>query len=204
MGNCVTGGASGGRSNFMVGETITMSGYKITGGFVTSPSGRSVSVDSYRELTAAELEQLSRLGNVESPVLVGRMVLPRAVADRAIQQRAQEAAAIQKNVPGLEELRAARAHDSDQRDQFMRSMERGTGILRGDPASHTAAEVEKKYPRAAAYLRAEAWSYASNYMKASFGKTAMNEIASGKSYKKAIDDMRKKWRKYTDNQSRYD
>ena len=199
-------GASGGggTSNYSVGETISLAGYKIKGGFVTSPSGRTADVQSYKELSAAEKRQVARMGKVEDPVLVGRMAMPRTVAERAIQQRAQETAAIRKNVPGLEELRAARAHDEAQRDRFSRSVYSGSGRLQGNPSSNTAAEVAKKYPRAAAYLHAESWSYASNDVKASLGTAAKNQIASGKSYKSAISEMERKWKKHLDRKSRSD
>ena len=198
------GRGGGGRQNYTVGQTISLSGYAIKGGFVTSPSGHTMDVKSYRELTAAEKRQVARMGNIEDAVLVGRMAMPRAVAERAIQQRTQETAAIRKNVPGLEELRAARAHDEAQRDRFSRSVYSGSGRLQGKPSSNTAAEVAKKYPRAAAYLHAESWSYASNDVKASLGTAAKNQIASGKSYKSAISEMERKWKKHLDRKSRYD
>ena len=197
------GASGGGTSRYSVGETIRSAGYEIKGGFVTSPSGRTISVENYRELTDAERRQAARLG-VEDPVLVGRMAMPRAIAEQAIEQRTREAAAIRQNVPGLEELRNARAYDETQRDRFSRSVYSGSGRLQGNPSSNTAAEVAQKYPRAAAYLHAESWSYASNDVKASLGRIARNQIASGRSYKSAISEMEKKWKKYLDRKSRSD
>ena len=193
-------GGRGSSGGFSVGETIVVSGYSIRGGSVTSPSGRSQSVDSYRELTATERRQqasaISAAG-INDPVVAGRMILPRAVADSAINQRQRERVSLSRNVPGLPELRAARNYDQSQQESFSRSVYGGSGRLTGNPNSNTYASLAKRYPRAAAYLRAESWSTASNDVKASAGRNAMNAIASGKSYKAAIREMEERWRRHS-------
>lgn len=194
-------GGRGSSGGFSVGETIVVSGYSIRGGSVTSPSGRSQSVDSYRELTATERRQqasaISAAG-INDPVVAGRMILPRHVANSAINQRVQERASTARNVRGLAELRAARNYDDSQRDSFSRSVYGGTGRLTGNPNSHRYATLAKRYPRAAAYLRAESWSVASNDVKAAAGRKAMNAIASGQSYKTAIREMEERWRRHSE------
>lgn len=196
-------GASGGRGGssgstgygFQVGQTISIDGYQISGGYVTTPSGRRQEIQTFRELTQTEKEQAARLG-VKDPVLSGRMALPREVAQRAILQRSQEQEALQRNVPGLQELRAARASDAAERERFRQSVYGGSGRLQGNPASDSAKALEQRYPRAAAYLHAESWSYSRDDVKATLGIKAKNDIASGKPYKTVIDEMEKKWKRH--------
>lgn len=195
------GGSSGltSKESFSVGETVKVGNYKVKDGEVTTKSGKTQSVTGYKELTAQEKEkyksQLEKAG-ISDPVIAGRMILPRNVVETAIRQRESGKRAIEKNVPGLEKLREARRYDDQQRRIFNRSVEGGSGIIRGNPNSTTASGLAKKYPRAAAYLKAESYFNSSNYMKSSFGKEAMNKIANGKSASAAIKEMEKKWRKY--------
>lgn len=194
------GGSSGmsGKS-FHVGETLTIGNYKVKDGEVTTKSGKTQAVTEYKELTAQERQkyksQLEKAG-INDPVIAGRMILPRNVVETAMRQRENEKKAITKNVPGLEKLREARRYDDQQRREFNRSVEGGSGVIRGNPNSSTASSVAKKYPRAAAYLKAESYYNSSNYMKSAYGKEAMNKIANGKSAATAIREMEKKWKKY--------
>lgn len=190
------GSSSSATYGFQVGQTISIGGYQISGGFVTTPSGRRQEIQTFRELTQTEKAQVARMGDIKDPVLAGRMALPREVAERAILQRNQEQAALQRNVPGLEELREARASDAAERERFERSVYGGSGRLQGNPASNSAQALEQRYPRAAAYLHAESWSYSRDDVKATLGVEAKNAIASGKSYKTVIDEMEKKWKRH--------
>lgn len=190
------GGSSGSSrsSGAAYGETITINGYTIKGGYVKSPKGGYGKVSSFRELSSSELAQAKKFG-VDDPVLSESFLLPRKVAQAAIGQRESEANMLKKNVPGLDELRRARDYDSQQRSAFRSSIYRGDGLIRGNGNSNTAAAVEKKYPRAVAYLKAESYTFSSNYRKSAAGRQAMNEIASGKSYKKALKKMEEEWSK---------
>ena len=58
------------------------------------------------------------------------------------------------------------------------------------------AELMDKYPRAKAYLTAEAWSYASHYAKASAGRKALSRILDGQDYQTAIAEMEAEWDKH--------
>jgi hypothetical protein len=53
-----------------------------------------------------------------------------------------------------------------------------------------------KYPRAAAYLKAEKFSYAANSAKSNAGKKALMKILDGKDYTTAIEEMEKEWTAY--------
>jgi len=187
-----------------VGKAITIDGYTIKEGRVKTPKGNEVYVSEYRDMTAQErkdyAEALKKSGIIE-PVIAGRIILPKKIADSAIRQLKAEREAVKTNVRGLEELRKAIDFDNSQRNAFRRSMNRGDGVIRGRAYSSTYKEVAKKYPRAAAYLKAEGYYNSSNYMKSSFGKEAMNKIASGKSASAAIREMEKKWRKYTSSRA---
>lgn len=194
------GGSSGlNNSSVSVGQKIQIGNYVIQGGTVTTPSGKSQFVLDYRELSKQEKEMFAdslKKAGISDAVVSGDTILPRNVAESAINRRKAEKAAIAKNVPGLNELRSAMAYDSEQRSIFNRSVESGSGILKGNPSSKTASAVEKKYPRASAYLTAESFYHSSNHVKASYGKEAMNKIASGKSATAAIKEMKKKWSNY--------
>lgn len=56
-----------------------------------------------------------------------------------------------------------------------------------------------KYPRAAAYLKAESYSYSPNYTKAAAGERAMDCIINGDDYKEAINKMDEEWSSYCDS-----
>ncbi len=194
-------GSSGEResSNFSVGETLSIDGYKISGGTVTTPSGKSQLITDYKEMTDAQKKEMKSAlekAGINDPVVSGRIVLPRSVAQEAINQKNAEKAAYEKNVPGLDELRTAITHDESQRNLFKRSVYSGSGRLSGNPSSETASSVAKRYPRAAAYIKAESYFYSANDVKSSLGKEAMNAIASGKSESAAIKTMERKWEKY--------
>lgn len=199
MGGRGSSGGGSSSSSFSVGKTLSVQGYKIYGGTVTSPSGRSQSITEYKEMTNAEKRkmgaELAKAG-IDDPVVSGRMVLPRKVAQAAIAQKNAEKAAYAKNVPGLNELRTAIAHDEGQRNLFSRSVYSGSGRISGNPTSATASSLAKKYPRAAAYIKAESYFHATNDVKSSLGKEAMNAIASGRPVDATISAMERKWKKY--------
>ena len=58
--------------------------------------------------------------------------------------------------------------------------------------------MEKKYPRAVAYKKAQALADSSNYEMSRIGKEAMDAIASGKSYKKVLEEMERNRKKNAD------
>ena len=62
----------------------------------------------------------------------------------------------------------------------------------------TVEEVSEKYPRAAAYIKADRWSDASHYYKASCGRRAKEAILNGDNYEDVISEMKSAWSKYTE------
>lgn len=95
-------------------------------------------------------------------------------------------------IPGLKELEAAREAQATYREAFARAVDSGDGIYpakpKGDPA-----ELSARYPMAAAMLRAESYSRATNYHKAAAGQKAVERILDGEDWEKAISDMEAEW-----------
>lgn len=57
-------------------------------------------------------------------------------------------------------------------------------------------ELAAKFPRAAAYRKANAWSMASNYIKAGCGRRATEQVLNGEDYAAALADMDREWSDY--------
>ena len=101
-------------------------------------------------------------------------------------------------VPGLEELRAAKNADAEYLDAFDHMMddEYNDGVNPPRKPSVDSAAVARKYPVAAAYLKAESWEYASHHAKVAAGKTAKQRIVAGEDYKIVIDEMESEFGDY--------
>ena len=99
-------------------------------------------------------------------------------------------------IPGLKELEAAKAEQAAYREAFARAVDSGSGIYPAKQKSDPA-ELSAKYPRAAAILRAESYSRATNYHKASAGRKAVERILDGDDWEKAVSDMEAEWHEAT-------
>lgn len=97
-------------------------------------------------------------------------------------------------IPGLKELEAAKEEQAAYREAFERTMDSGDGIYPAKPKSDPA-ELSARYPMAAAMLRAESYSRAANYRKASVGRKAVERILDGEDWEKVINDMETEWNK---------
>lgn len=97
---------------------------------------------------------------------------------------------------GLKELEAAKAEQAAYREAFARAVDSGDGIYPAKPKSDPA-ELSAQYPMAAAMLRAESYSRASNYRKAGAGRKAVERILDGEDWEKAISDMEAEWNEAT-------
>ena len=95
-------------------------------------------------------------------------------------------------IPGLKELEAAKEEQAAYREAFARAVDSGDGIYPTKPKSDPA-ELSAQYPMAAAILRAESYSRAANYHKASAGSKAVERILDGEDWEKAISDMEAEW-----------
>lgn len=95
-------------------------------------------------------------------------------------------------IPGLKELEVAKAEQAAYREAFARAVDSGDGIYPAKPKSDPA-ELSARYPMAAAMLRAESYSRAANYRKASAGRKAVERILDGDDWEKAVSDMEAEW-----------
>lgn len=126
------------------------------------------------------------------------------IVDILIQrERAEEESRLEKarkieSIEGLVELQTAISDWSDYRNAMNRYIERdctGKAPIKPDK---TVEELREMYPRAAAYITADQWSYSAHYYKASCGDRAKAAILDGQNYKDVIADMKSAWSNYTD------
>lgn len=96
-------------------------------------------------------------------------------------------------IPGLAEIEAADEAFFAYRRAFARAMDSGDGVYPKPPKENTD-ELRERYPMAAAMLRAESYSRASNYRKAGAGRKAVERILDGEDWEKAISDMEAEWK----------
>ncbi len=156
-------------------------------------------------LTAAQAKQLQLNGQWDRLAAAyahmgdngtGLVVMPAAEWDAAEdRRRAERAARLAALFPGLDQIRAARAAEDDYRESFARMMEDeyNDGV---NPPKHPAAssaDLCRQYPAAAAYLHAEATSYASHYGKSAAGRRALERLEAGEPYEQVIAEMDSEW-----------
>ncbi len=101
-------------------------------------------------------------------------------------------------IEGLRELQAAlNAHDAYRR-AFAHMMDDGQndGIRPPAVPASSIEELRARYPRAAAYIKADAWACAEHYAKAAAGRKALERIIQGDDYAAALADMEAEWAAY--------
>ena len=108
-------------------------------------------------------------------------------------ETAERRRAFRAAIPGLAEIEAADEAFFAYRRAFARAMDSGDGVYPKPPKENTD-ELRERYPMAAAMLRAESYSRAANYHKASAGRKAVERILDGEDWKKAISDMEAEWK----------
>lgn len=107
-------------------------------------------------------------------------------------ETAERRCAFRAAIPGLAEIEAADEAFFAYRRAFARAMDSGDGVYPKPPKENTD-ELRERYPMAAAMLRAESYSRAANYHKASAGRKAVERILDGENWEKAISDMEAEW-----------
>lgn len=117
-----------------------------------------------------------------------------ALMDEEAEERetAERRRNFRSTIPGLKELEVAKAEQAAYREAFARAVDSGDGIYPAKPKSDPA-ELSARYPMAAAILRAESYSRATNYHKASAGRKAVERILDGEDWEKVIGDMEADW-----------
>lgn len=105
-------------------------------------------------------------------------------------------------IEGLNELRKA-INDIDRYHRaFDRMMEdeNNDGVRPPKRPTMNVEELKAKYPRAAAYLKAEKFATGAHYVKANAGSKALDKIINGEDYTAAIAEMEAEWSEYCANQ----
>lgn len=117
------------------------------------------------------------------------------VVDLLAERIAAYKANLAARVPGLEIIRTARAEHADYHEALERMMEDEGNDGARPPRKPTAdlAALATEYPVAAAYLKAEGYSLASHYAKASAGRRAMERIEAGEDAAVVIAEMEREW-----------
>ena len=111
---------------------------------------------------------------------------------RAEQEREEKINAIQ----GLKEIKAAKEDLENWRYEFEDSFRDVGGMGVRPKPQYDFEELYKKYPRANAYLKAEAYSRAANYVKASAGKKALERVINGEDCDTILAEMEAEWSAY--------
>lgn len=107
-------------------------------------------------------------------------------------------AELDKNVPGLQELRAAMDAEIDYAKAFEAMMddEHNDGVFPPSLPVVKASEVAARYPIAASYIEADHWEDSSHHVKAAAGRKAKKIIAQGGDHQSAITAMHHEWDEY--------
>lgn len=101
-------------------------------------------------------------------------------------------------IPGLKEIRAAIADLKAWQKEFNDSFRECGGLgVRAKPM-YDFDELYATYPRAAAYLKAEQYGDADNYVKSAAGEKALEAIINGADPAETIAAMEAEWNGYCD------
>lgn len=101
-------------------------------------------------------------------------------------------------IEGLVKLQTAITDWNTYNNAMSRYIERDCTGKAPEKPTETVEELSKQYPRAAAYVKADRWSYSSHFYKASCGKRAKEAILNGNNFEEVIADMKSAWSKYTE------
>lgn len=103
------------------------------------------------------------------------------------------------NIDGLCEIRDAIRAEHEYHDAFRKMMddEYNDGVRPPKMPETDSGALKVRYPRAAAYLKAESWYYSANFAKSNAGSKAMERIINGDDYDIVIQDMKGEFDKYS-------
>lgn len=120
--------------------------------------------------------------------------------DLSSEKREEKEAKKKLNIIGLAELEKIIV-DWDWYQECLNQMmenEMNDGVNPPRRPKTEVAEIAKKYPVAAAYIKADNWSMASHYVKSIAGNKAKKTIRNGGDYKTAIIEMEETWAAHCD------
>ncbi len=127
--------------------------------------------------------------------IIDYLVAEEAAAKAAAEDRKAKIAAIE----GLAELQDALDAEANYHHEVNRRFEDEalSSIMPARPKVN-AKELAAKYPRAAAYVKAEDWTYASNYAKNAAGRKALERIINGEDHEQVLAEMEAEWSAHCD------
>ena len=172
---------------------IKIKDHKITGTVITE----------LKDAPADVIEQCKARGvDFKTRVFFGGAIIPREVAEEVLIQESaimeEKKKKLDLNVPGLEILRKAINNAGRYHDAFNEMMDDEFNDGVNPPAKPTSDinALKLQYQRAAAYITAESWENASNYMKSAVGKKAKESILEGADIEETIKCMETEWSQY--------
>lgn len=112
------------------------------------------------------------------------------------QRAAEEREAKINAIPGLKEIQAAKEDLENWHYEFEDSFKDVGGMGVRPKPQYDFEALYKKYPRAYAFLKAEAYSRAANYAKAAAGKKALERIINGEECDAVLSEMESEWSAY--------
>ena len=101
-------------------------------------------------------------------------------------------------IEGLTELQNAINAELSYSKAFNRMMEDeyNDGVNPPSKPKNSSTELKQKYPRAAAYIKAENWKYANHYAKSAAGSKAVERIINGENWNIVITEMEQEFSDY--------
>lgn len=102
-------------------------------------------------------------------------------------------------IEGLNEIRAAMDDMESWRNEFKASFKDVGGLGVRPKPEYDFPALFAKYPKAAAYLKAESFAFAHHDVKAAAGKLALERIIEGEDYEAVIADMESEWSEFCMN-----
>ena len=125
------------------------------------------------------------------PEIMAILNAEKEAKEKAIAERTAKINAIE----GLKEINAAIEEHERFHYKFNAAMAKGDGRMPAYPNTDIKA-MKAKYPRAAAYLKAEDFALSDHYTKSTIGKKALDRIINGENYEQVLADMGKEWSDY--------
>lgn len=157
-----------------IAELIEKYDIQITDGNLATPRMDQIKRDGMLETIKANL------ADIKSYILDQQAAIKKAAEDKANKIKAIE---------GLDKINECRDAWAAYQHDFSKMMETGCGYMTAKKPETKVEDLRAEYPRADAYLKAEAEASRSNYELAAIGKKAMERIISGEDHETVISDM---------------
>lgn len=117
---------------------------------------------------------------------------------KAIENEKAEREAKIQAIEGLKELKAAiAAQEQYEYERQKRWESESLSSIMPEKPAVSVVELKAKYPRAAAYVKAENWTLSNNSGKRQAGKKALERIINGEYHEQVLADMEAEWNAYT-------